>query len=141
MEIQVTKGNFNTPSDVVLHVDLQRDTGGYCSFMAALHEADKEGKPLPGNQIFYSSGAGEQNAQDTLTFVDFLLQFNDLPDLDLEMAEWLFEVTSIEADLEPGRYRIRYQVLGKIAYIQNPGQPEFGILPAHRPNSTNVVSI
>ena len=143
MEIQIREGNITSPEqDLLLHVDFSRDTTGRCSFMAAVYEAHTQSTTTTGESpLFHSSGAGVEDAQDTLTFVDFWLNFNNYPDLDLEMAEWFFENSAHTKDFEPGRYQLRYKIRDKVAYIQNPGEPELGILPAHRSNSTNVVSI
>ena len=82
MEIQVTEGNIKAPTqDLLLHVDIQRDPSGHSRFMAAVYEASTKGITTTGeNPLFHSSGAGEQDAQDTLTFIDFWLTFNEYPD-------------------------------------------------------------
>ena len=140
MDLQVTKGDFTTFKDLVLYLDIQRHTSESSTFMAALYEATKEGTTTGENPIFHGSGAGIQDSQDTLTFIDFLLEFNDLPQVDLEMATWFFQVQDDPA-IEPGRYKIRYEILGKVAYIQSPGESKYRVLPAHDEQRSHMVSV
>lgn len=135
MDIQITKGILTPRQDVVLHVDLERRPSGAYSFISNLYETSQEGYTTGENPVFHSSGNGIPELQDALTFLDLLLQINDLPECDLEMATWLFECET----REPGRYKVRYQVRDQVAHIKDHGESEFRLLPAHRAEHASVV--
>ena len=98
--------------------------------MAALYEATKEGTTTGENPLFHSIGAGIEDLQDTFTFIDFLHQFNDLPEIDLEMADWILETQTTQPGYEDGRYQVRYEVLNKVTYIKTPGESKYRLLPS-----------
>ena len=108
-------------------------SGGYSHTSTLYKEITENG----GNSVFHSSGTGFKELQDAFAFIDFLLELNDLPALDLEMAAWVFE----REDCDPGLYQLRYQIRDQIAHIKNSGEPEFGLLPAHRPDNARLVSV
>ena len=122
MEIQVTKGIFSTRKDVVLYHDVEVHTDGSYSFSSTVcEEAPQNGI----DTILHSRGTGYQDQQDAFAFLDFLFELNDLPQVDLEMATWVFECQ----DREPGFYSVRYEICNQVTYIKGPGEPEFRLLP------------
>ncbi len=135
MDIQITKGVLTPQQDVVLHVDLERRPSGAYSFSSNVYETSSQGYTTGENPIFHSSGNGIPELQDALTFLDLLLQINDLPEVDLEMASWLFECQN----RDPGRYQVRYEVRDQVAHIKDHGESEFRVLPAHRSDNASVV--
>ena len=137
MEIQITKGILDTRSRLVLHVDLEKRPSGTSSHTSTLYEASEEIPPHQWPKIFHSSGEGYVALSDTLTFLDLLLDLNDLAQTDIEMASWLFESESGPT----GTYQLRYQIRDQVTYIKDHGESEFR--PLHKTNGTrsNVVSI
>ena len=132
MELQVRKGIFTTRKDVVLHHDVEVHPKGGYSFSSTVCEETTENGIDP---ILHCRGTGYQDQQDAFAFFDFLFELNDLPQVDLEMATWVFECQ----DSEPGFYSVRYEVCNQVTYIKGPGEPEFRLLPAQRPNFPHLV--
>jgi hypothetical protein len=111
---------------MVLHHDVEvHPSGGYSFTSVISEEAQKDGD----TPIFYSSGTGYQEQQDAFAFIDFLLELNDLPQIDLEMATWIFECE----DRGPGLYQVRYQIRDQITHISGTGIPEPRLLPTSTP--------
>jgi hypothetical protein len=139
MEIQVNTGIFGERENLVLYVNVQRQYQERTNKVtSAIYETDTEGKPNRETQIFHSSGTGNDQLEITFTFIDFLLTINDLPALDLEVVDWLFECQISEIG---GTAHLRYKIRNKIAHIQNFGESELRILPAHEDRSPHLVSI
>ena len=137
MEIQITKGILDTRTRLVLHVDLEKRPSGTSSHVAKVYEATTEVAQHAWPEIFHSSGEGYVALSDTLTFLDLLLDLNDLAQTDIEMASWLFESESGPT----GTYQLRYQVRDQVTYIKNHGEPEFRPLHKTGRDGSNVVSI
>ena len=137
MEIQINKGILDTRSSLVLHVDLEKRPSGTSSHVATVYEATTEVAQHNWPQVFYSSGEGYVALSDSLTFLDLLLDLNDLPQSDIEMASWLFERETGQS----GTYQLRYQIRDQVTYIKDHGESEFR--PLHKANGerSNVVSI
>ena len=111
MEIQVNTGIFGERENLVLYFNVQRQhEPGLNKVTSALYETDTEGKPNTGNPLFHSSGKGSDQLESTLTFIDFLLAINDLPGLDLEVVDWLFECQISEIG---GTAHLRYKIRNK----------------------------
>jgi hypothetical protein len=126
MEIQITKGILDTRSNLVLYVDLEKRPSGTSSHLAEVYEETPQRKSWENPKVFYSSGEGYTSLSDALTFLDLLLELNDLPQSDLEMASWLFQRETGPA----GTYKLRYQIREQVTYIQDHGEPEFRPLNA-----------
>ena len=137
MEIQITKGVLPPRTNLVYYVDVEKRPSGHSSHTSTLYEASSEIPEHQWPQIFHSSGEGYVALSDTLTFLDLLLDLNDLAQTDIEMASWLFESESGPT----GTYQLRYQVRDQVTYIKDHGQSEFR--PLHKTNGTrsNVVSL
>lgn len=126
MELQTSKGIFSARANLVLHHDVEVHPSGGYSFTSVISEETSKDGDTP---IFHSSGTGYQEQQDAFTFIDFLLELNDLPQIDLEMAAWVFECE----DSGPGLYTVRYQIRDQVTYIKGPGIPEPRLLPSSTP--------
>jgi hypothetical protein len=137
MEIQITKGILDTRANLVLYVDLEKRPSGTSSHLAEVYEETPQRKSWEQPKIFHSSGEGYTALSDALTFFDLLLELNDLPQSDLEMASWLFQCETGPA----GTYKLRYQIREQVTYIQNHGEPELRPLNPSPENGSNVVSI
>lgn len=137
MEIQITKGILAPRTNLVYHVDVEKRPSGNSSHTSTLYEASEEIPPHQWPKIFHSSGEGYVALSDTLTFLDLLLDLNDLAQTDIEMASWLFESESGPT----GTYQLRYQVRDQVTYIKNHGEPEFRPLHKTGKDGSNVVSI
>ena len=137
MEIQITKGILDTRSNLVLYVDLEKRPSGTSSHLAEVYEETPQRKSWENTKVFYSSGEGYTALSDALTFFDLLLELNDLPQSDLEMASWLFQCETGPA----GTYKLRYQVREQVTHIQNHGESEFRPLNSPSKDGSNVVSI
>lgn len=138
MEIQAAAGIFGEREDLVLYFNVQRQNEpGLNKVTSALYETDTEGKPNSQDPLFHSRGIGHDQLETTLTFIDFLLAINDLPALDLEVVDWLFECQISDIG---GTAHLRYKIRNKIAHIQNFGESELRILPAHEDRAPDLVS-
>ena len=137
MEIQITKGILDTRSNLVLYVDLEKRPSGTSSHLAEVYEETPQRKSWENPKVFYSSGEGYTSLSDALTFLDLLLELNDLPQSDLEMASWLFQCETGPA----GTYHLRYQIREQVTYIKDHGEPEFRPLNPASKDGSNVVSI
>ena len=137
MEIQITKGILDTRSRLVLHVDLEKRPSGTSSHVATVYEATTEVAEHSWPKIFHSSGEGYVALSDSLTFLDLLLDLNDLPQSDIEMASWLFERETGPT----GTYQLRYQIRDQVTYIKDHGESEFRPLHKTGKDGSNVVSI
>ena len=137
MEIQITKGILDTRSNLVLYVDLEKRPSGTSSHLAEVYEETPQRKSWENTKVFYSSGEGYTALSDALTFFDLLLELNDLPQSDLEMASWLFQCETGPA----GTYHLRYQIREQVTHIKSHGEPEFRPLNPTSENGSNVVSI
>ena len=139
MEIQTNSGIFGERENLVLYFNVQRQNEpGLNKVTSALYETDTEGKPNSQDPLFHSSGKGHDELENALTFIDFLLAINDLPAIDLEVVDWLFECQISEIG---GTAHLRYKIRNKIAHIQNFGESELRILPAHEDRTPDLVSV
>ena len=142
MEIQVNTRIPNSSEDLVLHFNVQRVYGEehqrFNKVTSAIYETNSEGKPNREDPIFQCSGTGDEELETTLTFIDFLLIILELPQLDLEVVDWLFET---QIDEIGGRSHLRYKIFTKVAYVQDFGESEFRLLSDPKNESPNVVSI
>jgi hypothetical protein len=137
MEIQITKGVLDTRSDLVLHMDLEKRPSGTCKHVATVYEETAQKQSWDYPKVFYSSGEGYTSLSDALTFLDLLLELNDLPQSDLEMASWVFQCEAGPT----GSYKLRYQIREQVTHIKSHGEPEFRPLNQTPENGSNVVSI
>ena len=137
MEIQINKGILDTRSSLVLHVDLEKRPSGTSSHVAKVYEATAEVAQHNWPEIFHSCGEGYVALSDSLTFLDLLLDLNDLPQSDIEMASWLFERETGQS----GTYQLRYQIRDQVTYIKDHGESEFRPLHKAGKDGSNVVSI
>ena len=137
MEIQINKGILDTRASLVLHVDLEKRPSGTSSHVAKVYEATAEVAQHNWPQVFHSSGEGYVALSDSLTFLDLLLDLNDLPQSDIEMASWLFERETGQS----GTYQLRYQIRDQVTYIKDHGESEFRPLHKTGKDGSNVVSI
>jgi hypothetical protein len=131
MEIQVKTGIFPSRKGLVFNVDIQNNSGSETinSFVATLYEETTEGTPSYKDALFCSRGEGIEDWETTLTFVDFLLEINKLPPVDLEMAGWFYD---LQISHIGGSAGIHYEVSTQITHCKNYGEPEYRLLPTNQ---------